>query len=31
MNKKTLNALKDSIRKWERIVNGTGALLMRHG
>ena len=24
MNKKTLNALKDSIRKWEKIVNGTG-------
>jgi len=24
MNKKTLNALKGSIRKWEKIVNGTG-------
>jgi len=24
MNKKTLNALKGSIRKWEKIVSGTG-------
>jgi len=24
VDKKTLNALKGSIRKWERIVNGTG-------